>query len=102
MLSVRVLFLVASVVIGFFFDGRNENRFACFVPSFAFALNGDGCFMASTYHGFTKSVIGHGARGKFKEVFVVEFALFVFFTYLPPVNFPAIKDGRFSCIQTAR
>jgi hypothetical protein len=42
----------------FFFNSWNENSFACFVPSLAFAFNGDGCFSTSGYNGLIEVVIG--------------------------------------------
>ena len=58
---------------------------ARFVPSFAFALCGGSCFTASGHDSFTKSVVGHVARGEFEEAFVVECAVVVFCIYLPPI-----------------
>ena len=76
------------------FDGRDEYGFACFVPSFAFAFNGNGCLAAGTYDGLAESIVSHVARGEVEQVLVVEFALFLLFAYLPPIDVTAF-EGRF-------
>jgi len=74
-----------------FFDRRDEDELTCFISAFAFAFDGYGCFATSAYNSFIKGVVGHVARGEFMQVFVVEFVLFIFFAYSPPINVPAVK-----------
>ncbi len=75
----------------FFFDRWNEDELACFVLAFAFGINGDCCFATSARNSFTESVIGHVVRGEFVEVFIVQFALFIFFADFSPIDVSAIE-----------
>ena len=70
-LKSRCWWLISSHLIPIliqFFGGANwgDGVLMRFVPSFAFPLNGDSCFTAGAYNGFTKGVICHVARGEFK------------------------------------
>ena len=48
-----IAFVVQSMLqLVFFFDFRDEDGLACFIPAFAFALDGDGCFSTGTYNSF--------------------------------------------------
>ncbi len=87
-----VLQLMSQMV--FFFDRWHEDELAGFVPAFAFGLDEDCCFATSMHNSFTESVIGHIARGEFEQVFIIQFAVFIFFLNYSPVNDSAVK-GRF-------
>jgi hypothetical protein len=75
----------------FFFNCWNEDGLACFVPAFAFVFNGDCCCAASAYTSFTKSVIGHIVQIEFKQVLIVQFALFIFFAIFSPIDVSAVE-----------
>ena len=75
----------------FFFDRWDEDGLTCFVLAFAFAFDGDSCFATGAYDSFAECVICHVARGEVKQVFVVKFTLFVFFTDFSPIDVSAVK-----------